>query len=128
MNFNLGVDIDAGAASGVPGLLTVGPNLSRAAGAMEKNEYAASSNYIYAYRLAKIHYSVRQSGPNLTHLKGELYNLDGELEQPWTYGETSIVKCEAHMELSQEWAPTGCLPLDIEDEDGRPCQIILAKA
>lgn len=127
VDINFGVDIDAGAASGVSGLLTVGPNLSRAAGATEKNEYATSSNYIYAYRLAKIHYSIKQSRRKLAYMKGELYNWDGESEQPWICDETSSAKCEAHMELIQEWVPTGCLPLVIEDEDGEPCQIILAK-
>jgi hypothetical protein len=124
---NVGADIDAGAVSGVSGMLSVGPNLSHTTRLAGRNEYATSSDYIYAYRLAKIHYSVRQSRPKLACMKGELYNLDGESRQTWLADETSIAKCEARMELIEEWIPTGALPLDITDEDGETCQIILAK-
>ncbi|KAB8266493.1 hypothetical protein BDV30DRAFT_221830 [Aspergillus minisclerotigenes] len=128
VEIDFGVDIDAGAASGVPGMLSVGPSLSHAAGATEKNEYATSSNYIYAYRLAKIHYSIRQSRPKLAYMKGELYDFDGDSEQPCLPAEASITTCEARMDLIEGWVPTKCLPLELKDEDEEPCQIILAKA
>ncbi|KAL4875160.1 hypothetical protein BJY04DRAFT_202656 [Aspergillus karnatakaensis] len=123
-----GVDIDAGAAFVVPGMPSVGPSPSHAAGGTEKKEHATSSDYIYAYRLAKIHYSITQSRPKLTYMRGELYDFGGDLEQPCLPAKASITTCEARMDLIGSWVPTGCLPLEIRDEDEESCQIVLVKA
>jgi hypothetical protein len=124
-DIELHTSIDAGALSGVSGLLDIGPRFSHARELKRKKNYAACSDYIYAYRLAKIYYSVRGHGPKMAYREGQLYDL-GLDSKDYSIGDDSSVKCEAQMG-NDGWVPAGALPFNIDDEDGDPCEIILVK-
>lgn len=117
----LGARIDAGGISGAPGMLDVGPNFGRTKEIKRKEEWTACSDYIYAYRVAKIGQSLKGNRPKLTYHKGELYGLDIDFEeQNWS---------DEHFDLGvymedEEWAEADASPIDMDDDGDEPCNMM----
>ncbi|RAO74152.1 uncharacterized protein BHQ10_010164 [Talaromyces amestolkiae] len=117
----LGASIDAGGISGAPGILDVGPNFGRTKEIKRREEWTTCSDYIYAYRVAKIKQSLRGNGPKLTHHKGELYSLDLDFEeQNWS---DEHIDRGVYVE-DEEWAKADALPIDKDDDGDEPCNMM----
>lgn len=119
----LGVSIDIGSMSGAQGLLDVGPSFNCAKEVKRKEEWTACSDYIYAYRVAKIRQSLRGNGPKLAYHKGELHSLDFDLEERDWSDENSVVVNWVYEE-DEEWAKAEASPIDMDDDEDEPCNMM----
>lgn len=117
----LDASIDAGIISGAPGMLDVGPSFDRTKETKRKEEWTACSDYIYAYRVAKIRQSLRGDGPKLAYQKGELYGLDIDLEeQSWS---DEDIDCGVYVE-DEEWAKADASPIEMDNDADEPCNMM----
>ncbi|KAJ5739631.1 hypothetical protein N7533_012415 [Penicillium manginii] len=113
---DLNLSVDAAAPFGGQGLLKFGPSVCHENGLKWSKSHGNSHGYIYAYRVAKIYFSVRQSAPKLRNLKGELLGVNEEFPQDYLEGNEAYMY-EARMQ-EDEWFPATAISYQLEDEYG----------
>ncbi|KAJ5343384.1 uncharacterized protein N7506_001907 [Penicillium brevicompactum] len=111
------VYLDAGASFGAQGLLNVGRKVYHDKEVSWAKEYAISSDFVYAYRVAKVYFSVRQNALKTRGIKGELFGLNEDFAQD-RFDRDGAYTCEAKMQEDDEWFLAEGSFSEIDDEDG----------
>lgn len=114
----LGLDasVDTAAIFGAQGLVNIGPSIGHEKKVQWAKKYAGSSDYIYAYRVAKIYFSFWRNDAKARGIKGELFGVNERVERD-AIEENAAYTFEAQMQ-EDEWFPTRVVSCEVDEENG----------
>jgi hypothetical protein len=123
---NVSISVDATAATGVP--VGVGPDISIERGKNREVGWEGGEDFVYAYRVKEVRYSVRKGRVVGKDVKGDLYSVEGKKvvkEGNKDDGEEVTLDIE---DVGPEWVTAKAMrakAVEVLDEDGKACEIVM---
>lgn len=124
---NFSVSVDATAATGVP--VQAGPDIGMERGMKKGIGWGAGEDFVYAYRVKEVKYSVRKGRVVSKDVKGDLYSIGGKkvMKEEGNEDVEEGVTLEVQ-DVGPEWVTAKAMRLkavEVMDEDGEACEIAM---
>jgi hypothetical protein len=121
------VSVDATTATGIP--VQAGPNIGIERGMKREVGWGAGEDFVYAYRVKEVKYSVMRGRVVSKDVKGDLYSIGGKkvMKEDGNKDVEDGVTLEVQ-DVGPEWVTAKVMrvkPVEVMDEAGEACEIIM---